>query len=300
MFSMRILIFLFLAAGAWAQVVSGLFPANRLARKTFSALGTPTDGAVAYCPDCARVSPCAGSGTGAMARREAGTWNCSGGTGGGSGTSGLAALVGGPGIFLVDTGVDVTIEIDDTFVPTLDSANVFALLQTMPGANLALATDPASPANGDLWYAVDLAKWRAREGGTTKNVISAAGGGAASWTPTFYCSTQPTPSSTIFCGPFGFTPTELAARAFSPIAGTLKNLRMLMTSYSNPGMACTLRKNGVDTALVASWANDTTAGVLVADTTNTAAIAAGDWIGLKCVNATALSGPWVSWQVSVE
>ena len=297
---MRILIFLFLAAGAWAQVVSGLFPANRLARKTFSALGTPTDGAVAYCADCARVSPCAGAGTGAMARREAGAWNCSGGTGGGSGTSGLAALVGGPGIFLVDTGVDVTIEIDDTFVPTLDAANVFAALQTMPGANLALATDPPSPSPGDIWYAVDLAKWRAREGGTTKDVISAPGGGTASWTSTFFCGTQPTPASTTYCGPYGFTSTEGAARAISPIAGTLKNLRVLTALYSNPNLTCTLRKNGVSTTLVVSWPIDTVAGTLFSDTTHTAAVAAGDAVGLMCVNPTGLSGPFVTWQVTVE
>ena len=52
---------------------------------TFSQLGTPSDGTVRYCSDCTQASPCAGSGTGALATRINGTWSCTaGGSGGGT------------------------------------------------------------------------------------------------------------------------------------------------------------------------------------------------------------------------
>lgn len=54
---------------------------------TFATLGTPANGAIAYCTDCTEVTPascpatqascvCAGSGTGAFARRVAAAWYC--------------------------------------------------------------------------------------------------------------------------------------------------------------------------------------------------------------------------------
>jgi len=43
---------------------------------TFSALGTPADGTFAYCSDCTIANPCAGSGTGAFAKRLNGVWVC--------------------------------------------------------------------------------------------------------------------------------------------------------------------------------------------------------------------------------
>jgi len=42
----------------------------------FASLGTPTDGTIVYCPDCVIANPCAGSGTGAFAKRLASTWVC--------------------------------------------------------------------------------------------------------------------------------------------------------------------------------------------------------------------------------
>lgn len=43
---------------------------------TFSALGTPANGTLAYCSDCTIANPCAGSGNGAFAKRLNGVWVC--------------------------------------------------------------------------------------------------------------------------------------------------------------------------------------------------------------------------------
>lgn len=42
----------------------------------FAALGTPANGTVCYCSDCTIANPCAGSGTGALAKRLNGVWVC--------------------------------------------------------------------------------------------------------------------------------------------------------------------------------------------------------------------------------
>lgn len=55
---------------------------------TFTNLPTPvSDGRVIYCTNCQQQLPCIGAGTGALAVRSAGVWNCSLGTGSGGGTS---------------------------------------------------------------------------------------------------------------------------------------------------------------------------------------------------------------------
>ena len=58
-------------------------PAQVLSRQTltlqatlFAALGTPANGTIAYCSDCAIASPCAGAGTGAIAKRLNSVWVC--------------------------------------------------------------------------------------------------------------------------------------------------------------------------------------------------------------------------------
>lgn len=43
---------------------------------TFATLGTPSNGTFAFCPDCTIANPCAGSGTGALAKRLNGVWVC--------------------------------------------------------------------------------------------------------------------------------------------------------------------------------------------------------------------------------
>ena len=42
----------------------------------FASLGTPANGSVTYCSDCTIANPCAGSGTGAIAKRLNGVWVC--------------------------------------------------------------------------------------------------------------------------------------------------------------------------------------------------------------------------------
>ncbi|MBI5511071.1 MAG: right-handed parallel beta-helix repeat-containing protein [Deltaproteobacteria bacterium] len=43
---------------------------------TFAQLGTPANGSLVYCSDCARTSPCTAGGGGAMAARLNGAWEC--------------------------------------------------------------------------------------------------------------------------------------------------------------------------------------------------------------------------------
>ncbi len=81
-----ILLFLLTLAGV-AHAQNPTSTARRLAPTIFSKLGTPPNGDVRYCSDCAATAPCTGSGTGADAYRVAGAWNCNTGAGGGgSGT----------------------------------------------------------------------------------------------------------------------------------------------------------------------------------------------------------------------
>lgn len=42
----------------------------------FASLGTPANGTIKYCSNCTVASPCAGSGTGAIAKRLNGGWVC--------------------------------------------------------------------------------------------------------------------------------------------------------------------------------------------------------------------------------
>lgn len=43
---------------------------------TFASLGTPANGVMTYCSDCTIANPCAGAGTGAIAKRLNGVWVC--------------------------------------------------------------------------------------------------------------------------------------------------------------------------------------------------------------------------------
>jgi len=44
--------------------------------KTNATLGTPANGFIVYCTDCTIANPCAGGGTGAVAKRINGAWVC--------------------------------------------------------------------------------------------------------------------------------------------------------------------------------------------------------------------------------
>lgn len=47
-----------------------------LASKPFATLGTPPNGTLVYCPDCAQAETCTGRGTGAFAKRINNVWKC--------------------------------------------------------------------------------------------------------------------------------------------------------------------------------------------------------------------------------
>lgn len=47
-----------------------------LSSTTFATLGTPVNGTLGYCSDCTLANPCAGGGTGALAKRLNNTWVC--------------------------------------------------------------------------------------------------------------------------------------------------------------------------------------------------------------------------------
>lgn len=65
-----------------------IFIGQNLAITAFATLGTTApNGTLIYCSDCTSANPVAGSGTGAVARRENGAWN-GGGSGGGAPISG--------------------------------------------------------------------------------------------------------------------------------------------------------------------------------------------------------------------
>jgi len=55
-----------------ASVTTYLFP-NTVA---FASLGSPSNGAVVYCSNCTKATPCASGGTGAIAKRLNGAWDC--------------------------------------------------------------------------------------------------------------------------------------------------------------------------------------------------------------------------------
>ena len=43
---------------------------------SFAELAAATNGAIIYCDDCTKATPCAGAGTGALAKRLNGAWDC--------------------------------------------------------------------------------------------------------------------------------------------------------------------------------------------------------------------------------
>lgn len=68
------------AAGLDSDISLSLAPKGngklQIGAVTFANLGTPSNGAFIYCSDCTIANPCAGSGTGAFAKRLNGVWVC--------------------------------------------------------------------------------------------------------------------------------------------------------------------------------------------------------------------------------
>jgi len=119
----RILLpFLLLATvGISAHAQVSTQTARRLAPTTFTNLGTPANGEVRFCSDCAATSPCTGSGSGATATRVAGAWNCSTG-GGGVNASAQTAASATTALTVDDTWTDVS-----GATVTLPSAGVYLI-----------------------------------------------------------------------------------------------------------------------------------------------------------------------------
>lgn len=72
--TMKHFIAILFAVGCFAQVRDN--NPRLLSTSAYAALGTPGNGTILYCSDCTATNPCAGSGSGAMARRENGAWVC--------------------------------------------------------------------------------------------------------------------------------------------------------------------------------------------------------------------------------
>jgi hypothetical protein len=64
------------AGGAGVFTGTGSFIQGTISPITFAGLGTPANGSVLYCSDCTIANPCAGAGTGALAKRLNGVWVC--------------------------------------------------------------------------------------------------------------------------------------------------------------------------------------------------------------------------------
>jgi hypothetical protein len=69
---------IFEAQNSSSTVMFSVTPSGmiQLAGIVFASLGTPVNGTVAYCSDCTFANPCAGGGTGAIAKRLNGAWRC--------------------------------------------------------------------------------------------------------------------------------------------------------------------------------------------------------------------------------
>lgn len=80
----KLILPLILGLGLWTATVYGQSitrAAGRVSQlvfsgTTFANLGTPGNGIVTYCSDCTIANPCAGVGTGAIAKRLNGVWVC--------------------------------------------------------------------------------------------------------------------------------------------------------------------------------------------------------------------------------
>jgi hypothetical protein len=86
---------LLLIDSAAAQSVSSA-TAQRVTSASFAQLSSAANGSVRYCTNCTQASPCASGGTGALAVRRAGAWDCGSGLPAGcSAVSGVLTCPGG-------------------------------------------------------------------------------------------------------------------------------------------------------------------------------------------------------------
>lgn len=105
-----------------------------------------------------------------------------------------------------------------------------------------------------------------------------------------------------FCA-FTTNSSEAARQVIIPVAGTVKNLYVLTSTTQSAGgsQVCTVRKNGANTAIVATIAANAVAGTF-SDTTNSVSVAAGDRLSLQVQNnaATGTAATIVSVAIIIE
>lgn len=111
-----------------------------------------------------------------------------------------------------------------------------------------------------------------------------------------------TTSFVSFCA-FTTNSTEANRQVIIPVAGTIKNLYVLTSTTQSAGgsQVCTVRKNGANTAIVATIAASAVAGTF-SDTTNSVSVAAGDKLSLQVQNnaATGTAATIVSIAIIIE
>ena len=111
-----------------------------------------------------------------------------------------------------------------------------------------------------------------------------------------------TTSFVSFCA-FTTNSTEANRQVIIPVAGTIKNLYVLTSTTQSAGgsQVCTVRKNGANTAIVATIAASAVAGTF-SDTTNSVSVAAGDKLSLQVQNnaATGTAATIVSVAIIIE
>jgi hypothetical protein len=101
---MRSIVFLLFAAVAAAQSVNNS-AAQRVTSASFAQLSSAANGSVRYCTNCTQASPCASGGTGALAVRRAGAWDC--GSGLPAGCSAVGGVLTCPGGYASGDGTAV-------------------------------------------------------------------------------------------------------------------------------------------------------------------------------------------------
>lgn len=135
----------------------------------FSSLPSSNNGTVIYCSDCTRATTCAGSGTGAFAKRLNGAWSCADASGGTGTVTSVAMSV--PGVLLSVSGSPITTS--GTLAVTLvtQSANCVFAGPTSGGA----ATPTCrSVVDNDIPDSITVSNYLPLAGGTMTGAITGA------------------------------------------------------------------------------------------------------------------------------
>ena len=271
------------------------------------------DGSLQYCSDCALADPCAGSGTGALAIRMAGVWNCLSASGG-LGSDGTNCTSGE-----FAAGVDASGNAQSCDVPpTADaltnnpsdcSANQYAnaiaangnltcgsitdadvpnsITITLAQTAGALALNGANCSAGEYPLGVDTL-------GAAESCTAVSGG-----TPWAFGTgeTEDDGDATRFfhtiSGGLGTSENLGQRKTVLPAARTARNLYCLLETAPGSGKsrAFTTRKNGADDALTCTISDTATS---CTDAANSVTYAAGDTLGLVTVPSSNPADSFIS------